>query len=181
MCVTKIAVFVGSLRNESVNKKLAAEIERLAPQGVEFVPIDFSDWPLYNHDNEANYPANIQAAKQVVAAVDGVLFVTPEYNRSIPGALKNAIDWLSRPSAENPFVGKHAAVSGASGGRWGTTFAQTQLKSVLLYFDMKVMGQPELYVSGAHEHFTEDGHIVSEGEPYVKEYIETFVKRTNEA
>lgn len=175
--MTNIAVFVGSLREGSINKKLAAEMARLAPEGVEFTSIDFSDWPLYNHDNEHDYPANIQLAKEIVAAADGVLFVTPEYNRSIPGALKNAIDWLSRPSDSNPFVGKQAAVSGASGGRWGTTFAQTQLKSVLLYFDMKVMGQPELYINGAHEHFSEDGRVVGEGEPYVKEYIETFVAR----
>jgi len=178
--MTKIAVFVGSLREGSLNKKLEAEIERLAPEEVEFEHVDFSTWPLFNQDEEGNYPQEIQAAKDLVLSADGVLFVTPEYNRGIPGPLKNAIDWLSRPFGTSPFAGKHAAVTGASGSRWGTTFAQTQLKSVLVYLDMKVMGQPELYVSVAQEHFDEEGRVNEEMEPVLKSYIDTFVARIAE-
>src|SRR3982750_2806790 len=140
-----IAVFVGSLRADSKNKKLAAAIEKLAPSDVTFTHIDIGSFPLFNEELEADFPAAVQKAKDIIKAADGVLFITPEYNRGVPGVLKNAVDWLSRPSNLNSFPGKPVAVGGSSVGSWGTTFAQTHLKSTLLYLDMKVMGQPELY------------------------------------
>ena len=171
--MTKIAVIVGSLRQESFNKQLAHVIEKLLPEDVEFVYADISDFPLFNQDNEADYPAAAQAAKDQIAEADGVLIVTPEYNRSVPVVLKNAIDWLSRPYEQNPFDNKPVAVAG-TGGVWGTTFAQTHLKATLLYLDAKVLGQPEVYVARASSMFEAKDTITDER---TIEFLQKFVDR----
>ncbi len=111
--MTKIAVLVGSLRDGSMNKMLAKNLEALAPEGTEFEYADLN-LPLFNEDIEPNFPQEAQAAKDVVERADGVLFVTPEYNRGVPGVLKNAIDWLSRPWGQNSFAGKPAGIVGAT-------------------------------------------------------------------
>lgn len=144
----KIAVFVGSLQKDSHNKKIAKTLEGLLPEGVEFDYVDLN-LPLYNQDLEGEYPPEAQAAKDAVANADGVLFVTPEYNRSVPGVLKNAIDWVSRPYGQSAFEGKPVGIIGASIGPVGTALAQADLRRIALFLNMKVMGQPEVYVANA--------------------------------
>lgn len=173
--MTNIAVFVGSLRKDSINKKLADAIEKFAPNDVTFTHVDIGSFPLFNEELEADFPKQVQAAKDIVKAADGVLFVTPEYNRGVPGVLKNAIDWISRPSALNSFPGKPGAVAGSSIGSWGTTFAQTQLKSIMLYLDMKVLGQPEMYVPHNLEIFDETGTLHDDHKERLQHFVDTFI------
>lgn len=172
--MTKIAVFVGSLQVSSFNKKLAKNLEALAPEGVEFDYVDIASLPLFNQDLEADFPAAAQAAKDAVAGADGVLFVTPEYNRSIPGVLKNAIDWASRPWGANSFNGKPTGIVGASPSPVGTAVAQSDLRHIGGFLNVKLMGQPELYLANAHEHFDEQGMVVEGSKNLLKTYIETF-------
>ncbi|WEV52521.1 NAD(P)H-dependent oxidoreductase [Bifidobacterium sp. ESL0798] len=172
--MTKIAVFVGSLRKDSYNLNLAKNIERLAPVGVEFDYIDM-DLPLYNQDLDDNLPAKVVEMKQTVEAADGVLFVTPEYNRSFSGVIKNAIDWASRPWGKSSFAGKPAAIIGASMGALGATQAQQALRNVVLFLDMKLMGQPELYFN-AITGLDENGKVVEGSEDFLRGFAETFAK-----
>jgi chromate reductase len=171
--MTNIAVFVGSLQTGSFNKKLAKNLEALAPDGIEFHYVDIN-LPLFNQDLEANYPAEAQAAKDIVEAADGVLFVTPEYNRSIPGVLKNAIDWVSRPWGTNSFNGKPTGIVGASGGPVGTAVAQSDLRHISGFLNVKLMGQPELYLSNSAGRFDDNGKIVDESRDFLKTYIDAF-------
>ncbi len=167
----KIAVLVGSLRADSLNKKLAANLEKLAPEGMQFDHVDIASLPLFNEELESDYPASASKMKQQIEAADAVLFVTPEYNRSMSGVLKNAIDWGSRPWGKNSFDGKLAAIAGASLSSLGTAVAQAHLRSVLVYLNMNVIGQPEVYLSSAHELFDESGEVVDAS----KEVLENFV------
>jgi chromate reductase len=173
--MTKIAVFVGSLRKDSFNMQLAHALERVAPKGTEFNYVDLN-LPLFNQDLEANYPPEAQKVKDAVEAADGVLFVTPEYNRSVPAVLKNAIDWASRPWGTNSFKNKPAGVVGASISALGTAVAQSDLHHVLLYLDMKVLGQPEVYVAHAHEVFDDEGNISPENEEFYRNYMQRLVE-----
>lgn len=172
--MTNIAVFVGSLRADSLNKKLAHNLEALAPEGTRFNYVDLN-LPLYNGDSEADFPAEATAAKQAVEAADGVLIVTPEYNRSIPGVLKNAIDWASRPWGHNSFDGKPVALTGATGGPIGTAVAQSDLRHIAGYLNMRLVGQPELYFNFADSKFDKDGKVTEESREQVKGFIENFV------
>lgn len=171
--MTKIAVFVGSLRADSFNKKLAKNLEQLAPEGVEFDYVDLN-LPLFNQDLEANYPHEAQKVKDQVENADGVLFVTPEYNRSIPGVLKNAIDWASRPFGTNSFRGKPTGIVGASSGQIGTAVAQSDLRHICGFLNVKLMGQPELYLGNAGSSFDENGVIVEGSRDYLATYINAF-------
>ena len=173
--MTQIAVFVGSLRADSLNKKLAKNLEQLAPESVVFNYVDISKLPLFNQDLEADYPAEAQVVKDAVEAADGVLFVTPEYNRGIPGALKNAIDWATRPWGANSFNGKPAGIVGASMSTLGTALAQAELKSILVYLNTHLLGQPEVYFASAHEYFDEEGVVIKSSHDYLKNYITTLV------
>ncbi len=157
--MTTIAVLVGSLREESFNRKLAQNLESHAPEGVEFRYAAIGDIPLFNYDIESELPESVRALKMLIETSDGVLFVTPEYNRSISGVLKNAIDWATRPSRSNSFKGKPAGIVGASDGRLGTASAQTHLRSILVYLGMVVMGQPEIYLIRAQDVFDENGTV----------------------
>lgn len=160
--MTKIAVFVGSLREHSVNKALAKALESSAPEGVIFEYIDIR-LSHYSEDIEnAGIPAEIASVKKQVEAADGVLFVTPEYNRSVPGVLKNAIDWISRPFGETSFEGKPVGIVGASITPNGTALAQAHLRAIMLFQNAKVLGQPEVYVANAYEVFGENGEVVNE-------------------
>lgn len=152
--MTKIAVFVGSLRKESINRQFALELEKLLPEGVTFEYAEMN-LPLHNTDLEANYPAVAQQNKDLVESADGVLFVTPEHNRSFTAVLKNAIDWTSRPWGTNSFAGKPVAIAGVSSSL-ATAQAQQQLRNVLLYLDTKLMGQPEMYVDHQRMYDEED-------------------------
>jgi chromate reductase, NAD(P)H dehydrogenase (quinone) len=142
----KVGYFVGSLARASINRKLALALVRLAPPQLEFAEIPFKDLPLYSPDYDADLPEVAKKFKSAIADVEAVLFVTPEYNRSIPGGLKNAIDWASRPYGKNSFARKPSAVIGASPGAIGTAVAQQHLRSLLGYCNSPQMNTPEAYI-----------------------------------
>lgn len=160
--VMNIVAISGSLRKDSFNTALLRNLEALAPEGMTIEIADIRDIPLFDQDAEAAFPASAQALKDKVAAADGVIFATPEYNRSIPGVLKNAIDWVSRPYGQNSFKGKAALTMGVSVGGLGTAVAQSHLRQVLTYLDMRVIGQPEIYLGPAQNIFDAEGNIVDE-------------------
>ena len=141
-----VGYIVGSLSRDSINRRLALALRLLAPAELDLVEIPIDALPLYNRDHDASYPPSAQGFKHAMASADALLFVTPEYNRSIPGVLKNAIDWASRPRGANTLDGKPAAMIGTSPGSISTALAQQHLKTILAYSDMPVMGQPEAYI-----------------------------------
>ncbi len=143
----RVGYFVGSLSKESINRVLANAIISVAPEDLEFFEIGIGDLPLYNRDLDGNYPAEAVALKDAIHSAHAILFVTPEYNRSIPGALKNAIDWASRPWGENAFVNMPVAVIGASPGNIGTAVVQQSLRAVLSFLNTRQMTSPEAYCS----------------------------------
>src|SRR3546814_10801201 len=159
MARTKVAVFVGSLRKDSFNRKLAKAVEKLAPDDFEFTHVRIDNLPLYNQDFDADYPAEPARLKKDVEAADAVLFVTPEYNRAMPGVLKNAIDIASRPWGTNSFAGKPAGVLGISVGAIGTALAQQHLRNTLAYLDAPTLGQPEVFMQMKDGLLDDDGNI----------------------
>jgi chromate reductase, NAD(P)H dehydrogenase (quinone) len=162
MSKVKVAVLMGSLRKASFNRRLALAIEQMSPGELSFEHIRIDDLPLYNQDSDADYPAVCKQLKQQIETADALLFVTPEYNRSFPGVLKNAIDIASRPWGTNSFAGKPAAVLGASIGATGTAMAQQHLRNVLSYLDVCVLTQPEVYLKLSDDVIDADGVIRSE-------------------
>jgi chromate reductase len=158
MTTHKVGYLIGSLAKASINRKLAKALVQLAPPELEMAEISFKDLPLYSYDYDSDFPPAARAFKEALALVDAVLFVTPEYNRSIPGGLKNAIDWASRPYGTNSFTRKPSAVIGTSPGAIGTAIAQQSLRSVLSFCNSPQMNAPEAYI-----HFT-PGLISDEGE-----------------
>lgn len=142
----KVGVFIGSLAKESINRKLANALMRLAPESLELKEIPIKDLPLYSYDYDDDYPAVAKEFKEAISRVDALLFVTPEYNRSIPGSLKNAIDWGSRPWGQNSFNLKPSAVIGTSPGAIGTAVAQQHLRSILSFVNSPELAQPEAYI-----------------------------------
>ena len=168
----KVGYLVGSLATASINRKLARALIRLAPESLEFSEISFKELPLYSYDYDDDFPPVARAFKDAIAASDAVLFVTPEYNRSIPGGLKNAIDWASRPYGTNAFTRKPSAVIGASPGSIGTAVAQQSLRSVLSFCNSPQMNAPEAYI-----HFT-PGLITDKGEvtaPSTEEFLRNYM------
>ena len=155
----RVGYFVGSLSSTSINRTLSKALIRLAPPELEFHEIPIGDLPLYRSDFDTDYPPEGRALKDAIAASDAVLFVTPEYNRSIPGGLKNAIDWASRPWGENSFTHKPSAVIGASPGKIGTAVAQQNLRSVLSFCNSPQMNSPEAYISLAPGDISDDGEV----------------------
>ena len=152
----------GSLRHGSYNSALLAAAVSLAPEGITIVPTSLAGIPLFNADVEAKGdPESVVRLKQSIASADGLLLVTPEYNYSVPGVLKNALDWLSRPARASVLRQKPIAIMGA-GGRFGTVRAQMHLREVLLHSDARVLGQPQLFVSRASEKFDPEGKLVDE-------------------
>jgi len=162
MTTYKVGYFVGSLSSTSINRILSKALIRVAPEDLEFTEIPIGDLPLYSPDFDNDYPPEAQDLKASIAAVDAVLFVTPEYNRSIPGALKNAIDWASRPWGQNSFDHIPAAVIGASIGQIGTAMGQQSLRGVLSFCNARQMTAPECYVYFKPEHFAESGEVTDE-------------------
>jgi chromate reductase len=160
MTTYKVGYFVGSLSSKSVNRILSKALIRLAPPELEFTEIGIRDLPLYSPDFDADYPREALALKEAIGRSDAVLFVTPEYNRSIPGALKNAIDWASRPWGQNSFDHIPAAVIGASIGSIGTAVAQQSLRGVLSFCNARQMTAPEAYIQYSPEVFAEDGEVL---------------------
>ena len=158
----KFIAISGSLRKQSFNSMLLNAVKALAPESMNIEIVDISTLPLYNQDLEANFPPLAQELKNKIAGSDGVIFATPEYNRSTSGVLKNAIDWVSRPYGKNSFAGKKALVLGASMGPIGTAVAQSHLKQILLYLDMQVIGQPEFYLGTVQDKFDGAGNLTDE-------------------
>jgi chromate reductase len=142
----RIGLIIGSLRRDSFNRKLATALVRLAPSQLLFDEIAIGDLPLYNQDDDGNPHANVKRLKAEIKDVDGLVFVTPEYNRSIPGVLKNALDHASRPYGQSVWAGKPAGVLGVSVGLSGTAMAQQHLRNILAYLDMPTAGQPEIFL-----------------------------------
>ena len=168
----KVGYFVGSLATASINRKLAMALVRLAHPGFVMNEIPFRDLPLYSYDYDADYPAVARTFKQAIADVDAVLFVTPEYNRSIPGGLKNAIDWASRPWGQNAFTRKPSAVIGASIGAIGTAVAQQNLRSVLSFSNSPQMNAPEAYIHFTPGLITDEGEVTNDG---TKEFLRNYM------
>lgn len=155
----KVGYFVGSLSSTSINRVLSRALIRLAPEDLEFTEIRIDNLPLYSPDFDADYPSEARALKDAIAAADAVMFVTPEYNRSIPGALKNAIDWASRPWGQNSFDHMPAAVIGASPGQIGTAVGQQSLRAVLSFCNARQMTAPEAYITLKPGLITDDGEV----------------------
>ncbi|MDO1527475.1 NADPH-dependent FMN reductase [Fulvimonas sp. R45] len=175
MGTIKVAVFTGSLRRESFNRRLALAVEKLAPPEFTFESVRIDDLPLYNQEFDADYPAEGRRLKQAVEAADALLFATPEYNRSIPGVLKNALDIGSRPWGTNSFKGKPGAVIGASIGATGSALAQQHLRNVLAYLDVAVLAQPEVFVQFKDDGPVDaDGNITNDG---TRKFLQGFVDR----
>ena len=171
-----IAVVVGSLRAASFNRQLAEAMTRLpAAEGHAFAFLEIGDLPLYDQDDDANPPEQAVRLKREIRAADGVMFVTPEYNRSIPGVLKNAIDHASRPYGDSAWAGKPAGVIGVSPGAAGTAMAQQHLRNVLAYLDMPTLGQPEAFIQW-RDGLVEGGQIGSASRDFLNGWMEGFVQ-----
>lgn len=168
----KVLVMKGGISQDSLNKKLFAAMKKLAPQGVELTDYPLEKLPFFSQDLEGDLPEPVLEFKKMVKGADAVLFITPEYNRSIPGVLKNAIDWASRPYGKSEWDKKPAAVMGASVGNIGTFGAQHHLRQVLAYLNMPTMGQPEFYLN-ASKSFDEKGQL---SDAKTQEHIEKYWK-----
>jgi chromate reductase len=173
MTAFTVGYFVGSLAEASINRRLAQALVRLAPSELQMREIPIRDLPLYSYDYDKNYPPEGQALKNAIAAVDAVLFVTPEYNRSIPGALKNAIDWASRPWGTNSFARKPSATIGTSPGKIGTAVGQQHLKSILSFCNSPQMNAVEAYIEFTPGLITEQGDVTNEG---TAKFLATFMR-----
>ncbi|MBU2581050.1 MAG: NAD(P)H-dependent oxidoreductase [Alphaproteobacteria bacterium] len=175
MSTTKIAVIVGSLRKDSFNRKLAKGLAMLAPSDFTFDVVEIGDLPLYNQDDDANQAPQVKRLKAAIAAADGLLFVTPEYNRSIPGVLKNAIDHASRPYGESVWGGKPGGVVGVSVGAIGTALAQQHLRNILAYLDVPTLGQPESFIQAKDGLFEADGSIGNASRQFMQGWMDRYV------
>lgn len=171
----QIAVVVGSLRKDSLNRKLATAIAKLAPSAFSFKQLDIGDLPLYNQDDDANQAESVKRLKTDIEAAQGLLFVTPEYNRSIPGVLKNALDHASRPYGQSAWAGKPAGVLGASVGATGTAMAQQHLRNILAYLDVPVLGQPEAFIHAKEGFFDEAGEINADSKKFLQNWMDQYV------
>jgi chromate reductase len=171
----KVGYFIGSLSSASINRVLSRALIRLAPEDLEFTEIAISDLPLYSPDFDNHYPPEAAALKEAIARSDAVLFVTPEYNRSIPGALKNAIDWASRPWGQNSFHHIPAGVVGASIGPIGTALAQQSLRAVLSFCNARQMTSPEAYIHYSPAVFADNGEVINEETAtFLRDYMTEF-------
>lgn len=175
----KIAVIVGSLRRDSFNGKLANALTKLAPADFTFSAIKIGDLPLYNQDDDGNQASQVKRLKSEIAAADGVIFVTPEYNRSIPGVLKNAIDHASRPYGQSAWAGKPAGVIGISVGAIGTSLAQQHLRNILAYLDVPTLGQPEAFLQMKDDLFESDGSIGPASRAFLQGWMDKYVAWVN--
>ncbi len=175
MTTYKVGYLVGSLSSKSINRELAKAVIRLAPEDLEFTEIPIGNLPLYSPDYDEDFPPEPRMLKEAIAGSDAILFVTPEYNRSIPGALKNAIDWASRPGGQNSFAQMPAAVIGASVGQLGTAMAQQSLRGVLSFCNARQMTAPEAYIRYTPESFPGDGEVADEQtKTFLTNYMEHF-------
>lgn len=171
----KVGYLIGSLASGSINRKLANALVRLAPPELQMMEISFKDLPLYSYDYDSDFPDVARKFKDAIASADAILFVTPEYNRSIPGGLKNAIDWASRPYGKNSFTRKPSAVIGTSTGAIGTAVAQQSLRSVLSFCNSPQMNAPEAYIQFTPGLITDGGEVtVTSTEAFLRNYMKEF-------
>ena len=171
----KIAVVIGSLRKDSFNRKLALALAHLAPSEFTFEHVEIGDLPLYNQDDDGNQAPQVKRLKSAIRAASGVIFVTPEYNRSVPGVLKNAIDHASRPYGQSAFEHKPAGVLGISIGAIGTACAQQDLRNILAYLDMPTLGQPEAFLHAREGFFEPSGDVNPKSRAFVQEWMDAYV------
>lgn len=171
----QIAVIVGSLRRDSFNRQLASALARLAPADFTFKQLSIGDLPHYNQDDDAAPAESVKRFKADIAAAQGLLFVTPEYNRSMPGVLKNALDHASRPYGQSVWKGKPAGVIGASPGAIGTALAQQHLRNVLAYLDVPTLGQPEAFIQAKEGLFDEAGNIGPGSLKFLQNWMDQYV------
>ena len=173
----RIALLVGSLRRESINKQLATALTKMAPSSFTFHHCEIGDLPLYDQDDDSHQAAPVKRLKKEIREADGLLFVTPEYNRSVPGVLKNAIDHASRPYGDSAWLGKPAGVIGASIGTAGTALSQQHLRNMLAYLDVPTMGQPEAFIHAKEGFFDGDGKIASEGSrKFLQDWMDKYAQ-----
>jgi len=171
----QVAVLIGSLRRDSHNRRFAGALAHLAPRHFSFVQVDISDLPLYNQDDDGAPAASVRRLKADIGASQALLFVTPEYNRSIPGVLKNALDHGSRPYGQSVWQGKPAGVIGVSIGAIGTAVAQQHLRNVLAYLDVPAMGQPEAFVQAKDNLFDENGKFGEASRKFIQGWMDHYV------
>jgi chromate reductase len=171
-----IVVVVGSLRRNSYNRLLGSALPELFPADFSLQQVNIADLPPYNQDDDANQAAPVKRLKGEIAAASGVIFVTAEYNRSIPGVLKNAIDHASRPYGESAWTGKPAGILGASIGAPGSSMAQQHLRSVLAYLDMPALSQPEVFIHVKDGMFDDKGKLASaETRKFLQGWVDRYV------
>lgn len=175
MSQINIAVIVGSLRRDSLNVKLATALQRLGPTDFAFKQVQIGDLPLYNQDDDGNQADTVKRMKAEIAAAQGLLFVTPEYNRSMPGVLKNAIDHGSRPYGKSVWGGKPGGVLGVSVGVVGTALAQQHLRNVLAYLDVPLLGQPEAFIHAKDGLFDDAGNIGEGSRKFLQGWMDRYV------
>ena len=171
----QIAVIVGSLRRDSFNRKLAIAVARLAPPDFTFTQLPIGDLPLYNQDDDANQSEPVRRLKAAITASQGLLFVTPEYNRSIPGVRKNAIDHASRPHGQSAWTGKPAGVIGASPGAMGTALAQQHLRNILATLNIPTLGQPEAFIHVREGLFDDAGNVTEGSKKVLQSWMDCLV------
>jgi chromate reductase len=170
----RIAVVIGSLRRDSYNRKLANAVKKLAPEEFSFHALRIDDLPLYNQDDDGNQAEQVKRLKSEITGAQGLMFVTPEYNRSISGVLKNAIDHASRPYGQSAWTGKPAGVIGTSPGAPGTSMAQQHLRNILAYLDVPTLGQPEVFIQVRDGLFDGSGDIA---DPETKQFLQGWMDR----
>jgi len=171
----QIAVVVGSLRQDSLNRKFANAVVKLAPAEFAFKQLSIAELPLYNQDDDSAPAESVKRLKAEIASAQGLLFVTPEYNRSIPGVLKNALDHASRPYGQNAWAGKPSGVLGVSVGATGTAMAQQHLRNILAYLDVPTLGQPEVYIQAKEGLFDESGNIGPDSKKFLQNWMDRYV------
>ena len=170
-----IAVIVGSLRRDSFNRKLADAVVKLASPEFSFKQVQIGDLPLYNQDDDSSPAESVKRMKAEIAAAQGLLFVTPEYNRSIPGVLKNAIDHASRPYGQSVWAGKPAGILGVSVGAIGTSMAQQHLRNILAYLNVPTLGQPEAFIQAKAGLFDESGNIGTDSKEFMQAWMDYYL------
>jgi chromate reductase len=171
----KVGYLIGSLAKESINRKLAGALVKLAPPQLEMTEIGFGELPLYSYDYDADFPPVARRFKDAIASSEAILFVTPEYNRSIPGGLKNAIDWASRPYGQNAFTRKPTAIIGTSPGKIGTAVAQSHLRSILAFCNAPLANAVEAYIQFEKGLIADDGRVTNaETEAFLRKFMTEF-------
>jgi chromate reductase len=168
----KVAVIVGSIRKDSINKKLAKALAKLGEGKLDLQMVRIDDLPLFNQDDASDPPTEVWRFKSEVEAADAVLFVTPEHNRAVPAALKNAFDWGSRPSGKNSWRGKPAAITGMSGGRISTALAQQNLRTMATGHFSALLGNPDAFIQNRDGLIDDAGNVA---DAQTKKFLQTFV------